>query len=265
MFNNNYTQTTDMGMGAKAKKNDDGKLRLSIDNPPKFKSLIQTNYTDSLAFCEEMINPLFRSLFVDFFGSKIEISANNRNIITSLFFAENPGAMPEGRIQGIEKLVNPDNIKKDIGMQIKMINNSFSVDRYQNQFKLTEDAMSLLEDLVPNAAKQSGKIQWKMVTTSGAASNAFLYPGMEPKPFLRVFIDINKLVNKIYGSYDKDQRSRCVYQVMVGNPINPMSTYGGNLIAKHWQLFIQKLSTEVAEQIVRASGIGGQNDMGIII
>ena len=63
------------------------KLGFTIPNPPQFESLIQTIYTDSARFCNDIINPVFHAICHDFYGSKITVG-QNRMILTSVYFSE---------------------------------------------------------------------------------------------------------------------------------------------------------------------------------
>ena len=234
------------------------KLSFHVTQALPFENLIQTMYSDSSAFCNEAINPLMRMVFNDYYGSKIEV-AQNKSIITSLYFAEN-NIKDEGKTNAIERVITSDSLR-DIDNRIKMVNNTIGSKSYQNQFKLTQDGKDILEDIVPSGVRQSnGKINWGAITSEGILKNTF---GMNNDViYIQVVVDINKIIPLIYGSKDGDDTYQ--YMVTIGNPINPQTTYGCNIIVKQWQMFVMKLSSNATRKIAQQYGISGQNNLGII-
>ena len=243
------------------------KLSFKITQPPPFESLIQTIYTDSASFCTDVINPVFHAICHDFYGSKITIG-QNRMIMTSVYFSEPIGKEDNGKAHVIERVLSPEALK-DIDTRIKMVNGTLGVggvgqDRYKNQYKLTQDGKDLLSNIIPSAVKSNnGKINWKQIVTEGSLTNTFSYSGNN-QVYIEVMIDINKLVKQIYGSKDQNTGETYQYMVTLGNPINPIAAYGGNMIVKQWQLFIVKLSGSVIDRVAKSYGMSGQNSLGII-
>lgn len=236
------------------------KLVLQVKNAPAFDSLIQTAYTSSIEFCDEFINPVFRLIFADFYGSKIEVGAN-RMLITTLAFSESN--IDDGRAHAVTRMFGKD-AKNDVDARIQMINKTIGSSRYQNQFKLTQDAKDLLEDIIPTGARQSnGSINWGAISGEGAVTNTFNWIN-QPQPIIQVQIDINRLVKCIYAENDKESGDSFQYMVTLGGPINPVSGLNGQMIVKNWQLFILRLSNKTVEDIARTYGVTGQNNMGFI-
>ena len=64
------------------------KPSIQVSNFLPFPSLFEVMYTDTEEF-PTIINALLRPLFVDFYGSKVEI-VQNRQLYTTIFFTENP-------------------------------------------------------------------------------------------------------------------------------------------------------------------------------
>lgn len=251
------TIETNTKTAAEAKK--DNKLVLELDTPVEFGSLIQTAYFTTCSFCDEYINPLFHNVFSDFYGSKIEIG-NNRTLITSLAFYENN--IDDTRAKGIERTVAGGS--NDVDSRIKLINNTLASDRYHNQYKLTQDCKDLLEAVVPSAARQpNGKINWNAISGEGCISNNFNFvSGGQSQVIIQVQIDINRLLRVIFGA--KNTEDSFQYMAVLGNPINPVSGFGGQLIVKNWQLFVMKLSNNAVTEITKSYGLSGQNNLGFI-
>lgn len=238
------------------------KLELRLDNPLPFDSLIQTAYSTTGTFCDELINPLFHQVFSDFYGSKIEISMN-RSLVTTLAFSENN--IEDGRAHGIERTINKNNMN-DIDNRIKLINNTLSSDRYHNQYRLTTDCKNLLENIVPSGARQSnGKINWSAISGEGCINNNFNFVAQgQSQILIQVQIDLNKLLRVIYGSSNEDKSDSYQYMVTLGGPINPVAGLGGQMIVKNWQLFIMKLSNKAVQEISKSYGMSGSNNLGFI-
>lgn len=237
------------------------KLVLELDTPAEFESLIQTGYSTTCSFCDEYINPLFHNVFSDFYGSKIEV-ANNRTLITTLAFCETN--TNDTRAHGIERTVGGN--ANDVDSKIKLINNTLSSDRYHNQFKLTDDCKDLLESIIPGAARQgNGKINWNAISGEGCINNNFNFVnGGQSQVIIQVQIDLNKLIRVIYGAKSTVDDDTFQYMAILGNPINPVSGFGGQLIVKNWQLFILKLSNKAVQEISKSYGMSGQNNLGFI-
>jgi len=235
------------------------KLVLELDTPVQFESLIQTAYYTTCSFCDEFINPLFHNVFSDFYGSKIEI-ANNRSLITVLAFYENN--IDDTRVKGIERTIA--NGSNDVDSRIKLINNTLASDRYHNQYKLTQDCKDLLESIIPGAARQqNGKIRWNDISGENCISNNFNFvSGNQSQVIIQVQIDINKLLRVIFGAKNADDSFQ--YMAVLGNPINPVSGFGGQLIVKNWQLFVMKLSNKAVNEVTKSYGVSGQNNLGFI-
>lgn len=240
------------------------KLGLIIDQPPQFDSLIQTHYTDSSQFCDEIVNPVFSAILKDYYGSRVEITQSGQ-IILSLFFTEPINKdESDARLSAIERIITKESLQ-DIDNRIKLVNRTLgAADRYRAQYKLTQDGMDILEDIIPNSVKQSnGKINWKGITSEGCFNNNMAYTGNN-QVYVQVVVDMNKVIRTIYGSKDKNTGETYQYAVLVGNPINPVSLYGGGLMTKQWQLFIIRLSGSAIDKVARTYGMSGNNNMGII-
>lgn len=234
------------------------KLKISVDSHLEFIPVIEARYTDSTMFCEEIVNPLMNNTFKDYYGSRIEIE-QNRMIGLYIFFMETASAEDDQRFACLERVVSQEAMK-DMDNRIKYYNSTLNNSGYKGQYKLSKEGCELLEGLISNQFKRDGKVQWKSVTTEINVNNAMTMA--QAQTCMRIKIDIHKLVKLVYGT--KDGKNEYQYMVTTGNPINPVSTYDGTIIAKQWQLFIQRLTSAEADKIARMYGYSGLNTMGII-
>lgn len=238
------------------------KLKLTIPNRPRFDSMIATAYTSSIEFCNDFINPIFRSTFVDYYGSKIEVGIN-RMLIATLAFCEQNTAAEDGRVHAIERTITKETMQ-DVDTRIQLVNKSIGARQYQNQYKLTQDGKDILEDIIPYGAKKNdGSINWNAISGEGAITNTFNFV-QQQQPIIQVQIDLNRLAKLIYGGTEEETGGSFQYMVTLGSPINPVAGMGGQMIVKNWQLFILRLSSKTVEDIARSYGVTGQNNMGYI-
>ena len=251
---------------AEDKKETREKLKLTIpkENRPRFESMIETAYTSSSEFCDEFINPVFRGTFVDYFGSKIEVTAN-RMMVATLAFSELGSTKTEGdsRVNAIERVIN-EKTMHDVDARIQLVNKSIGANRYQNQYRLTQNAKDVLEAVVPYAAKKSnGEINWKAISGEGAITDSFNFV-QQQYPIIQVQIDLSRFAKLLYGGIEEDTGGAYQYMVNLGGPINPVTGLNGQLIVSNWQLFIMRLPLSTVEDIARKYGVTNQNNMGYI-
>lgn len=226
-------------------------------DPIPFNNMVETQFTDSHTFCKQIVYPIFSEMWPDFYGSKIEVG-QNRYIGLTFFFAEKEDYPdPDSdKVPVIERILgNQRNM--DINDKIKRINNLYNSPN-QNKLRLTAEGKQMLAKLVPY---HNGKINWNGISREGAFDNRMLaYPNSnEGKPYIQVSMDINRVVRTIYGAKSKDGEEEYQYLVLLGNPINPIQTYGGALIAKQWQLFIIRADKKAIGKLADKYGMSTDN------
>jgi hypothetical protein len=244
---------------ANENKNNENKVNFNVDGAPPFTGLITTAYTDSVEFCN-VINGLMHNLFCDFYGSKIEVG-QNRQICTALFFVENQNDS-SGRVHAIERIMSKDTLS-DMNTRLRIINSLNINGKHQNAYQLTSDGKEILERVVSLSIRNSkGKFDWEKVSDEKCFNNNYNFTGQN-QVYYRVMIDINRLIKTIYGK-DKDG-GNYQYMVNLGGPINPVTTFTGEVITNKWQLFILRLSEKAVEDIAKKYGYGNMtNNLGII-
>jgi len=237
--------------------------RIIVTEESPFPSLFEVMYTDTEEF-PAIINGLLRPLFVDYYGSKVEI-VQNKQLYTTIFFTEKYGydyqhEKENGPYAAIERIIKKDD-KQTADARIQTLNHLSSYGRTK-LFKLTYKAQEMLQDVIPdkfiNIAKN--KVDWGKIVYE---SSALLMNGMgQATPYVQVAVDVNKILNKIYGTTAEGNQWQ--YMISVNNPIAPVATPHGT-VANKWQLFITRVSTTYAQHIASQFGfVIGSNNMGII-
>ena len=96
-------------------------------------------------------------------------------------------------------------------------------------------------------------------------SSANLVTGSnQPIPYVQVAVDVNRILQCLYGGRSDDVNGQWQYMINVNNPISPVSTPHGT-ISNKWQLFITRVNTQDAQDIASQFGfVIGNNNMGII-
>jgi hypothetical protein len=245
-------------------KTSESKERYKIQVPvtSAFPSLFEVMYTDTEEF-PTFINGLLRPMFVDFYGSKVEI-VQNKQLYSTIFFTEKFGYdnkdHQDGPYAAIERIVKKDN-NRSADARIQSINHMSNFGRTK-LFKLTTEAQESLQDIIPTnfINRDNGKVDWNKIVyeSSGMLTNG----STQATPYVQVVVDINRILQKIYGGLNDGNEWQ--YMVNVNNPIAPVATPHGT-ISNKWQLFITRVSTSWAREIASQFGfVIGSNNMGII-
>lgn len=237
------------------------RLKIDVQVPNQFPSLFEVMYTDTEEF-PTIINGLLRPIFVDFYGSKVEI-VQNKQLYTTIFFTEKMGYdnkdHEDGPYAAIERVLKNDN--KSADARIQSINHMSNYGR-SKMFKLTTKAQEALQDIIPTTFihKDTGKVDWNKIVYE---SSALLLNGTgQATPYVQVAVDVNRILQKVYGGLTDGNEWQ--YMVNVNNPITPVATPHGTVSSK-WQLFITRVSTSWAREIASQFGfVIGSNNMGII-
>ena len=234
------------------------KMDLIVKQHIKFPALFEVMYTDN----EELptyINGLFRPLFYDYYGSKIEI-IQNKHLHLTLFFVE---SQPDNtKLQAIERIVNKKAESGIADARIQTLNHMSTYGKTR-LFKLTKQAEQILSKLVPPNFVNNfkGTVEWSKITTE--TSIMLMNGTAQSVPAVQIVLDVNKVLQQIYGGI-ADNKEEFQYMVVVKNPINPVATPAGALSSK-WQLFITRVNTMEAQSIASQFGfVIGSNNMGII-
>lgn len=237
--------------------------RIVVTEPNKFPSLFEVMYTDTEEF-PAIINGLLRPLFVDYYGSKVEI-VQDKKLYATIFFTEKynydyQNEPENGKCAAIERIIKK-NDKQTADARIQTLNHLSSYGKTK-MFKLTYKAQEMLQDIIPdkfiNVAKN--KVDWGKIVYE---SSGLLFNGFgQATPYVQVVVDVNKILNHLYGVTAEGNQWQ--YMINVNNPIAPVATPHGT-IANKWQLFITRVSTIDAQNIASQFGfVIGNNNMGII-
>ena len=230
--------------------------------PIDFPALYSTAYFDTQSLCK-LINNLFKDLFQDYYGSRIEI-VQNRSLMCSIFFSDNSSFQTnEAPYRAIEPILQKDKIKSGED-KINAFNHVTSHGR-QNNYQLTEQGKQLLSRVINNSFvnNMNGKIDWKKVTAEGSfQTNAGMYGST--KSYFQVMIDLVKILKAAYGSIT-DDGGRWQYSIDIGNPINPAQVGNGNTLANKWQIFVTRVNSNDVNKIAEEYGYTIDiNNIGIV-
>ena len=233
--------------------------RMRMDSPIPFRGLITSEYMDSIELCDK-ISSVFKGAFADYFGCKLEIVQNGQPSL-SMYFCEPVNKVSgETRRNAIERIVSNKSMS-DMDARIKAVNNFANVNYSGKVFKLTKDGKDMLEAFVPFGARTSnGKVNWDAITLESAFQNNMGY-NTSNQVYYRVNLDINRVVAFLFG--DELNGEKFQYQVLVGNPINPVSSFDGRLIVNKWQIFVQRLNRNAVEELAKKQGVL-YNNLGIV-
>jgi hypothetical protein len=236
------------------------KNRLKLDvQPQEFPGLITAMYIDSKQLAHA-INSLMGSIFCDYYGSKLEINGNNRQLVATLFFSEDSSGT--GKYHAIERVINKDNLNTAEG-RINALN-QFSTYGRRNLYKMTKEADEMLRDIIPSQFinRDTLKIDWSKVMMEGSTQSNGIY---QSKVYTKLMIDLNKLLKVMFGRGNKDEEFQ--YNVNVGNPINPSIDYYGQQKSTIWQLYIMRCNAKTVREMAQSLGLvwGSEIEQGIIV
>ena len=255
--NNNKTQE-------QAKKSN---AKLVLDSI-EFPRLLETAISDTDTF-SELINNVFSPAFPQYFGSRIEVVANNRNICTTIFFSddgqhtdEEMGYSEQGPFKAITPILTSENNRSAISRMkaYNFIHNNSGSTRPKT-FKLTEDGKSLLSEFIPSQAinQKNGKINWDAITLEQSFNDGFAHT----TTVFGVRIDFTKLIRRVYND---DKHTKYSYQVMIGNPVNNnLMSAGGVVLSNNWQMFVLRVDPDDVVNLARKYGYGTSNNLGIVM
>lgn len=224
--------------------------------PIKFPTLVDILYNDTTGLAA-MVNSLFRPVFSQYKGSKIEV-VQNRQLLCSIFFVDK--APEEGKYKAIQSIIDKDNNSSE--SRIFAMNQFFSFKNGNRKwYKLTNEAKDLLLDFIPNQFFDgNGKVRWDNAVREGSYQLA----AFTQEVYIQVAIDLYKVLKAVYGS-DAPDGGKWQYQVNIGFPVNPVNTMVGQQVANKWQVFIMRVNSKDVDSIASQYGFAtASNQMGII-
>jgi len=237
---------------------EESRLKFEIE-PQEFPDLVRAMHTDTQQL-SITINALMRAIFADYYGCKIEIT-NNRALLASIYFSEEPSHKNTGKYNGIERIVNKSTLNNAEG-RIEALN-QFSAFGRRNVYKITKEADQLLRDVIPNQFinKETLKVDWSKVTNEGSVQSNGIY---QCRIYVQVMIDINKVLKILFGAGDENYEAQ--YAVQVGAPINPSMTSMGEFRSDKWHLLLFRSNSSAVRQLASDLGynFGSSADLGIV-
>lgn len=246
-------------VNAESESSDSSKATQRIKLEPKvipFPTLVDILYNDTTGLAA-IVNSLFRPVFSQYKGSKIEV-VQNRQLLCSIFFVDK--APEEGKYKAIQSIIDKDNNSSE--NRIFAMNQIFNFKNGNRKwYKLTNEAKDLLMDFIPNQFFDgNGKIRWENAVREGSYQLA----AFQQEVYIQVAIDIYKVLKAVYGA-DAPDGGKWQYQVNIGFPVNPVNTMVGQQVANKWQVFIMRVNSKDVDSIASQYGFAtASNQMGII-
>lgn len=216
------------------------KIKLTFDKVADFDATAETMFTTTSEL-SAITNSIFAPIFDDYYGAKIDVQYNGYlfyPVVTLYFtmFDDNTYASnPDGIYAFKPKFLGKDNDGERIYNTIQRIGNQNS--GIKKKIRLTEDCKDILEQFMMTSSANKGKVNW---------DDIFNAEGYENKTFIKVFkIDFNKLIRKIYGEFDHEQKA-CEYRGIPTRPVSSSQVYNAPANV-NWIIQITRLH-EGAEQ-----------------
>jgi len=259
-MNQNPTQEQNENNAKGAPQHKPTRIRIE---PVEMGGLSKTKFLSTQDFMK-MINKIFSAVTPDYEGSKIEILPNGE-INGYVYFAEK-GAASEGQFKAIEGALSKGGAftNKTAGAIYSHNVRNTSYKRYE----LTDKCKEAFEEFIPrfpkNLLRQNGgrkpEINWGVVVKEEQEQ---AYNGMQAPVFVKIPIDLNKLLSKVYG-YKGENGSNYYYIISINRPISSYKEPNGNIIPTNWLLSIAQLNDKAL--FAAFENIGGspmQNTLGI--
>ena len=242
--------------------------------PMEFRSIIETQVTDTSTLAK-LVSDLFVPVFPQLRASKIEVGNvpmyNNpgvtvKNFYTTITF-DDTGVDPSaynapGACKAIEPITSSGKIKtndnKSLNDTLAMID-FMNVKNGQNnnritRFRLTKEAQSILKEFMPVDA--SGRVNFNSCVTDTVIKPSGSIGFSPSVPAVSVSIDLRKVIAKIYGSADVNNKSnKYSYIISIGSPIKPMNNMGfANANEYAYRVFITRSHNKNIKDFIASLG-----------
>lgn len=241
------------------RKFEQDRLKFEVESQD-FPELISAMYIDSKQL-STAINNLMRSIFNDFFGTRLEITANHQ-LMASIFFSEDNAKKDGDRYNAIERIFTNKTLNNAEG-RIEALN-QFSAFGRRNLYRISKNGDELLRDVIPNQFinRETLKVDWSKVTNEGSMQTNGIY---QNQIYVQVMIDITKVLKIMFGSKNK-AGEEVQYAIQIGQPLNPTMTPLGEMKANEWQLLILRSNSDAVRNLASKLGynFGNGSDLGIV-
>jgi len=231
-----------------------------IKNKARFPDLLSTMYKNTKAFAQ-MINDTLKGVFVDYYGSKLEVI--NNQLVGKIYFSPTNRTPGEGEFKALTEVNGSNsNTVRTIDDKFVVLNRAANRNTIKKNFELTKAAQYLLRSIVPSERMVNGniKIKWNQLLSESTLRQGY----GQDIICVELIIDLVKFVSELYGTRTSDGGRWC-YQLILGMPIRPVNTATGAMLVNQWQVFIMRASEKDAQAIAAEYGYNYDgNNMGII-
>lgn len=234
--------------------------------PMEFPKVLEIAYTDTKTI-SSLINAFMREVFVDYYGTKIQVCANNAIVVTGYFMElGNNVDVPTGKERAVEQ-INTHIDKNDVNAKIKMFNRNATNVR-PNYLKLTDIGKELITNIISPQRDNKGKIKWESITAEKSIITNDLYGSS--KVVMTVTFDLLKIIKLLFGdkrnpaSTNKKDGDKYNYMVTLGRPINTVLTATNQRTCQNWGLLIHRTNLQDVQAVAEQFGyVLGRNNNGI--
>jgi len=231
------------------------KYEIMLEKPLKFNYLFQASFVTSSELCG-LISDFFRGAYADFEGSSFEMIPGTNLFQVCLFFNhKNVDGM--GLPAACTKEVEDETVKNSTLRSIRRYDNRC---KNGDKFYLTEKGKSGITDFLQEHdavwKKKDGNMKpnWGRIVQEVANGNGFMY-GTQQQYTKVSYIDVNKVLERIYGATDEDGNTICYNVKVVGS----VPTYMPNMNStnKEFKLEIDVISEKNLLEYSQKNGLAG--------
>ena len=234
--------------------------RINVTEHEDFDYMTKTKYIGSNELCKQ-VTDVFKAAFADCYGSRFDLIPGSNMFMITLFFDHDKHF--DGEYTAVTKDLEQDNTKNATLRRTRSYGHRLLEG---DHYHLTNNGMSALapfmmdqqqaRHIYKNSSKQYGntEINWDKVVAD-AADSSYGYNGVARQLTQVSFLDVNKIVELIYGSETEDGK-RLQYGVQIVR--SAPNFMGGFLLA------INCISEENVFDLASKFGIGVQAGLNII-
>ena len=205
-----------------------------------------------------VLNTIFRSPAVDYFGSKIKPNEKGQ-LQMSVWFKPNNMSCEEGQFHTfVPAIRNGFSTEERIAYYNSMVSRT-----EVSNFVMTEEAQEAFVPFVHKdyISKDKKHIDYRKISKEVPLSSY----GQRTQSCVGLWLDPIKVVTAIFGKYDPETNNRYAYQIQVLNPISPTVNMGGATMSNNWTMMISRINTNTMKEVVRKYGYNADtNNLGII-
>ena len=202
----------------------------------------------------EMVNSVFRAACPEYEGCNISVEGQGM-ITCDIFFTERAGdvSFGDGKIKILRR--RDDKTDRSSYSIIEQYNNR---NRIARVYELTDEGKDALSEFVSRnffiGDRLQSNVDWKKCSAEVSESDWL----QRSRIYMKVSIDIVRLLQKVYGHYNED-KEEYLYVISPVRPLVSFNTGGGNIYVSKWLFLINQLNNNVLNEVLDESVMRPQN------